>query len=187
MARRLSRGRLANINQAGETAAQTAGNAMSASIIQQSRTRDASLYTTDIQIDLGAGVARSVSTAGNANGILGYLGRSLPMALKLHYSTQLMGVVTEVELVCVETPTTGEDAIGLWYGSAVSASGDLTNKNAVEIIAAANQSVGVVSSAELDADVDGKYLYMVTTGSTAGTYGAGKFILRLYGYDLFGG
>ena len=54
MARRLSRGRLANINQAGETAAQTAGNAMSASIIQQSRTRDA-------------------------------------MALKLHYSTQLMG------------------------------------------------------------------------------------------------
>jgi hypothetical protein len=186
MARRLSRGRLANINQAGETAAQTAGNAMSASIIQQTRTRDASLYTTDIQIDLGAGAARSVSTAGNANGIAKVLGQVTTDGAQIALLDPTYGVVTEVELVCVETPTTGEDAIGLWYGSAVSASGDLTNLNAVEIIAAANQTVGVVSSAELDADVDGKYLYMVTTGSTAGTYDAGKFIVRLYGYDLFG-
>ena len=52
---------------------------------------------------------------------------------------------------------------------------------AAEAYAAAGDSA---ANTDISADIDGKYIYLVSSGS-AGTYSDGKFILRLYGYTVF--
>ena len=55
----------------------------------------------------------------------------------------------------------------------------------VELIAPVAQVIGSETLFEVDTDIDNKYLYLVSSGSTAGTYASGKFILRLYGFNVF--
>ena len=175
----------------GETATRSAGVAISDSIGSQTRIRDASLITTDFQIDLGNATApaKSYTSAGNDNLKATTLGVSSSAEPHDNCFIALLdesyGIVTSVELICVETPQGGEDAIGLWYGTNASGSDTQLNIAATQLIAATDQSAGILDATEVDADIDGKYLYLATTGSTAAAYTHGKFIVRLYGYTLF--
>ena len=195
MAKRLSRERLFDINKLGEAASNTAGGAMKPSIGAQTKVRQGSLVVHDYQIDLanstfactssatgvgGPGVGKGVKTIGAT--AQGGNAQIAQLTLAQH------GVVAEFELVCLEAPTGGENKIGLWYGSTVTASvQDLGNTAATtaELITPVDQTLGLISNDLPDANLAGNYLYLVSSGSTADAYTAGKFLLRVYGYPVF--
>ena len=195
MAKRLSRGRLFTINQQGQSITSYAGTGIEDSLGQQGRTRDGSRIVTDYQIDLAnaTAAAASFATTGagvSANAIIGVSasagipGDNSQITL---LSNTTHGYVAEVELICVEAPTTGEDNIGLWYADNVSGSGaTLDVGSGTSLITAADQTIGLVgANAAIDIDLGGKYLYLASSGSSAGVYNNGKFILRVYGYPVF--
>lgn len=197
MGKRIGRKRLYALNKAGESLTSTAGVAMDSNIGSQSRIRQGELLTTDVTIDLAAaaGAAASFATTGTGNSANKIIGVSSSSGT--HGQAQLMlingtasaadsvGILTAVEMICVEEPLGGEDNIGLWYGPAASASGeDLLG--GTQLIAAAAQTIGIDGeNLDVGADLDNKYLYLVSSGSTGAAYTAGKFVLRLYGYNVF--
>ena len=208
--RRLGRKRLYVLNKAGEELTSTAGAGFEAVIGSQTRRREGELLTTEVTIDLASskGAAFAFATSGSVGtaGATSVIGLSSSTTdLLSHNAANIMlmnntasaadsiGILTAAELVCVETPTGGGVHIGLWYGSEASGSGALMDQGGVELIAAQNMALGKDAStvfAGPDVDLDNKYLYLVHSG-TAGTmpagaaYTAGKFVLRLYGYNVF--
>ena len=97
-----------------------------------------------------------------------------------------IGLLVSAELICVETPTTGEDNIGVWYATNASGSGNNMDVGGTELIPAQAMAIAKDAiSGDVDVDLDNKYLYLVSSGSSAGVYGAGKLVLRLYGYSVF--
>jgi len=190
MSRRIGRRRLFSLNLQGQSAVDTSGPGAVNAIGSQTQTRDASLITTDFQIDFGNAAApmSSSATVGTGTGAVEVIGSGLPSqgAQILQLSNTTHGFITNIELICVEAPTTGEDNIGVWRGDNVSGSATPMNSgNGTQMIAAANQVKGLVGAFEPDTDLGGKYVYLVSSGSTHGIYDAGKFILRVYGYPTF--
>ena len=173
--RRLGRKRLYALSKAGEALTSTAGAAMEGNIGSQTRLRDGEIIATDITIDLAAaaGAAHSFSVVGTNPGITttaigvssssGVHGNAQVMLInKVGDDADSIGVLTGGELMCVETPTGGE------------------------ILAVAGaQAVGTSTALDPDIDLDNKYLYLVHSGSGAANYSAGKFVIRLYGYNVF--
>ena len=192
MAKRLSRGRLFTINQYGQSITSYAGAGIEDSIGQQGKNRDGSRIVTDYQIDLGnaAAPASSFATVGTGTGANAVIGVSSSSGTHGNAQITLLsntthGYVAELELICVEAPTTGEDNIGLWYGNNISGSGAPLDNGGTLLITAADQTVGLVGNDLPDVDLGGKYLYLASSGSSAGVYAAGKFVLRVYGYPAF--
>jgi hypothetical protein len=96
------------------------------------------------------------------------------------------GVITSAEMLCVETPTGGGVHLGLWIADNLSGSGaDMQGGNAAALIDAANQQIGTKGTGTTGGAVDNKYLYLIHSGSGAAVYTAGKFVIRLYGYNVF--
>ena len=193
MSKRLSRLRLQNLMSQGQALTMSAGPAISSSIGTFERSSDLSLWTSEITLDLANGSfpASSFSTAGYASTVGNIIGYSASAAgvqsggnaqLVLGAGTQI-GIVTSVELVCVEQPTAGATSIGLYYGENLSSSNDLTTQGTAAIAFAA-QDVGTTGIVDLDIDADGFYWYLASTGSTSAIYTAGKFVLRFYGYQI---
>ena len=191
MGKRLGRKRLFSLNKLGQTSTQTAGTGISPAIATQTETRDGSLITTDIQIDLGtsAGAVASVATTGIPAGAGSAVIGVAALTSSLVTVAEAQGILASAELICVEQPATGEDNIGLFYADNVLSSSMTMDQDGagVELIAAEVYAAAGDSAANTDisADIDAKYIYLISSGSDAGTYSAGKFILRLYGYTVF--
>ena len=204
MARRLSRKRLFAINTKGQDLSQTDGAGISDSIGSQARIRDGSLITTEFQIDLanGTAAASSFSYAAVPGDPAGYSAIGVSSSVNNgvgigHANAQLLqvnvtgaaadgiGLLTSGELVCVETPAGGGVHIGLCYGDNVSGSGEIMGNGGVIMLSASAQAKGTDNTFDIDADLDDKYLYLCHSGSGAAAYTAGKFVLRLFGYNEF--
>ena len=195
--RRIGRKRLYALNKAGEALTSTAGAAMEGNIGSQTRLRDGEIIATDITIDLAssAGAAHSFSVA-SAVAVAGTTAIGVSSSSGVHGNAQVMlinkvgadadsiGVLTGGELMCVETPTGGGEHIGLWYGTNATASGDDMLGGTV-LAAVGPRVVGSSEALDPDIDLDNKYLYLVHSGSGADNYTAGKFVIRLYGYNVF--
>ena len=194
--RRIGRKRLYALNKAGEALTSTAGAAMEGNIGSQTRLRDGEIIATDITIDLAAaaGAAHSFSVVGSTDASTTAIGVSSSSGV--HGNAQVMlingtasaadsiGVLTGGELMCVETPVGGGVHIGLWYGTNVTASGNDMLGGTV-LAAVGPRVVGSSEALDPDIDLDNKYLYLVHSGSGAANYSAGKFVIRLYGYNVF--
>jgi hypothetical protein len=195
--RRIGRKRLYALSKAGEALTSTAGAAMEGNIGSQTRLRDGEIIATDITIDLAssAGAAHSFSVA-SANVNIGTTAIGVSSSSGVHGNAQVMlinkvgddadsiGVLTGGELMCVETPVGGGEHIGLWYGTNVTASGaDMTSGTV--LAAVGPRVIGSSEALDPDIDLDNKYLYLVHSGSGADNYSAGKFVIRLYGYNVF--
>tara|TARA_Y100001937_G_scaffold117755_1_gene171361 strand:- start:521 stop:1135 length:615 start_codon:yes stop_codon:yes gene_type:complete len=200
MAKRLSRKRLFAINKLGETLTETAGAGISDSIGNSTRIRSGQEIISEITLDLAnaTAAASSFNAAGAGDGgaaSVSVIGVS--SSTGTHANAQILqidmsasaattnGVVTSGELICVETPAGGEDGIGLFYGTNASGSGAKLDSGGVSLIAVANQVVGKDGTFDVDVNIDNKYIYLVASGSTAAAYTAGKFVLRLYGFNIF--
>tara|TARA_R110000823_G_scaffold313839_1_gene441940 strand:+ start:99 stop:695 length:597 start_codon:yes stop_codon:yes gene_type:complete len=193
MSKRISRRRLQVLQAQGQDLTQSSGPAMSGSIGTFERTSDLSLYTSEITLDLGNATypASSYSTAAYKSGdgnIIGYSASASGVqsggnAQLILGTTSQIGVLTSVELVCVEQPTAGATSVGLYYSENLSSSNDNTTQGTAAIAFAA-QDVGTTGIVDLDIDADGFYWYLASTGSTSAIYTAGKFVLRFYGYQI---
>ena len=103
-------------------------------------------------------------------------------------TTAVNGTIVGGYMQCLETPTTGEPDIDLFYADEATGTEDaavsgLTNQVSV-LAAAADWTIAAnVNMRPLSAIVAAdKYLYLVGGGGTTdGVYDAGKYIIKLYG------
>ena len=203
--RRLGRRRLYALEKQGQAfASASSGPAITDSVGAYTGLRDGSMVTTNIEIDLANGTAAAYAYSASAAGrVIGASSSTAgdwaggPGGTNPHSNAQLVrigpehGIVTDLELVCVEAPTGGAATIGLYRGSALSASSALADAGTEVVAVSTTQVVGRMDTKALDAnEAQGQYLYLVNSGSNAAgiagaAYTAGKFVLRLHGYKAF--
>jgi len=210
MGKRLGRKRLYALMKEGESLTSTAGAGVEGNIGNQTRLRDGELISTDITIDLAAAAGAAFSfpmkavVDGEGTGTIMIIGVSSSTATSssLGYWTgngsanimqingtssggDSIGILTSGELMCVETPAGGTTTVGLVLGDNLSGSGATADSGITALIPPTVQALGVNSVFDIDADVDNKYVYLVASGSTSAAFTAGKFVLRLYGWNVF--
>ena len=204
MGKRLGRKRLYALEKQGESLGKTDGAGVSDSIGSQTRSRDGSLITTEFTIDLANGTAAAssfsyaappgtpagysaigVSSSVNNGTGIGHANAQLLQVNVTGAATDGIGLLTSGELVCVETPAGGGLHIGLCHGTNVSGSGESMGNGGVIMLSASAQAKGTDNTFDIDSDLDDKYIYLCHSGSGAGVYTAGKFVLRLFGYPEF--
>ena len=137
------------------------------------------LFVTELYIDLGDAAVSSKNTAGDiigkAAGGAAYVGQ---------ITAANHGTVVAIEIICLETPATGDDDIDFYSategtGAYDGAIGDLAEAVVYERAAAWAAGDVKIASALPAAN---KYLYLTSgNGDTAGAYSAGKFLIRIYG------
>ena len=138
--------------------------------------------TTNIYIDLGA--LGDIVSSSNANDIIGKNDTANAYFTKI--TNGINGVIYAGELICREEPTTGDPAINV-VASDVGTLAEDTEFNA----SASNQDIIAVGGAQTvgkrtaftipSGSLHNRFLYLTHTGTTAGTYDAGKFVIRLFG------
>lgn len=141
--------------------------------------------TTEIYVDLGSSAGALVQP-GTVDLVIGN-GDTAQNAYLTQVTTAENGIVTLLEMTCVETPTGGDTDIDLAYSAnEVGYSG---SSGITQLINGGAQAIGVEGADELDNNVlADKYLYLTTAAATDGalgtTYTAGKFLIRLYGHAV---
>ena len=191
MSKRLGRKRLYSIEKRGQTLAKTTGAALTGAVGSQTQHRDGQLITTEIIIDLASSKGAAYSFPTTGTGGSGPVAIGVSSSSGTHANCQVItltnasnGYVTDGELFCAETPTGGGVHVGLYRGSALTGSGKHLSLG-TEIIAPTAQEIGANQTFDIDSDIGGQHLYLVHTGSGDAVYTAGKFILRLKGYEAF--
>ncbi len=182
--RRIGRKRLFALDKLGQKQTKTAGAAMVDSLGNQTGTRNASEILTEIEIDLNpaAGAAHSFATD-TAIGVSSSSGTH-GSATIVKVDVAVHGAVTDMELICLEVPTGGNADIDLYTnGAAVLASGSVAGTKLINN--GAWTYVGQSNSAALAAASDDLFVYIATGAATNADYTAGKYILRLYGHEIF--
>jgi len=183
--RRLGRQRLFSLEKRGKESDNRPGPGIADAVVYSKVSRDGAQITTEIVVDLGTSKAaiQSKDTDGDVIGVSG--GGAA-------YLTQLTeavnGVVTDAEIICTEAPTTGELDLNLVYNSSAalafdSAGGsDLLVDTNADLVKGLNV-VGAINNNAAQND----YVYLAVgtaTAPAAGTYDAGKLVIRIYGYAV---
>jgi len=141
------------------------------------RTQDGTIIT-EIKIDL-----TGLASVAAANDIIG-LAASTPPAYIGKYVAATYGIVYRVEMICLETPATGDDDINLVAGSDGTEHVDDAVTGAAVIINGGDQAAGKSVVNDAPAITDARWLYLTCGTGGAATYTAGQLIIRLYGHPL---
>jgi len=132
---------------------------------------------TEVFIDIGAG---SIVSSGVAGDVIGEDG--VANAFVTQITTAINGLVYAGEIVCLEVPTTGDPDVNV----AANTSGTIAEDAAGEgqhvladcgVHTLAFQKDFTIPSGGIQDD----FIYLTHGGTTAGTYDAGKFLLRFFG------
>ena len=132
---------------------------------------------TEVFIDIGAGLILSSGATGD---VIGEDGVANAFVTKI--TTAINGLVYAGEIVCLEVPTTGDPDINV----AANASGTIAEDAAGEgehvlancgVHTLALKTAFTIPSGGIVDD----FIYLTHGGTTAGTYDAGKFLLRFFG------
>jgi len=189
MGKRLGVKRLNALSKTGESVTGSLGTGASGSVGYRRIIKSGNEVTTEIYVDLGSskGAFYYPSKAGL---ILGHSSSAdgAQTAGKAHL-TQINqkenGIITLVEMTCVETPAGGSTDIDLMVAATEQAFSGSTSLTSV--INAGTAAIGAEDAAALDDNsLDAKYLYLASGAANAGAavaeYTAGKFLIRLYGH-----
>ncbi len=181
--RRLGRKRLHSLDKQGQslTAAQLGmGAGISPALVRATQTREGLISVIEIVLDLGTSKADIASYA-NANDIIGVDG--VDSTLFDANDTDVFGRLLEVEMVCFEDLAGGDDDVILTHHTA-----KITNNQANVDASAGTQSA--IDKTDWDAGVSdrlafeaqpGRYWTLVSGDTAAGTYTAGKLVVRITG------
>ena len=191
MGRRLGRKRLYSLDKKGQSFSGSVGVGATGSLVQYTSHRDGQMIITDIVVDLGSSKG-AWSMPGTKRLVLGHSSSaagadtSQPSHLGLVDNKQ-NGVVTLVELTCLQQPAGGDRRLELQYASA--ATKDYSGSAGTHLMSPGNLTIGSSSQVEVDNNaLDGNYLYLgralATNGSTAAAYTAGKIHIRLHGHAV---
>ena len=141
---------------------------------------------TTIQVDLGnAGAAVNLLSSTTAGDVIGEDG--VAAAFITRYDSTKNGVLYKAELICLETPVGGVTDINLTLNAASLAEDAAGEAEGNVIIDGGVQAIGkrtesTASVIQTAAGAHNLYIYLtVGAGGTAGTYSAGKFLIRMYG------
>jgi len=138
---------------------------------------------TNIFVDIGVGSIQSSSTN------TGALGNGTDAAAYItQVTTAINGIVYKAELICVEAPAVASGAnnldIDLSANASSIASGSAVSGTPVcESAGSATLGRLIKNTAAITPD---HYLYLAQSGTNAGVYNAGKFLIRLYGAKTTG-
>ena len=209
MGKRMGRRRLYALEKKGQSVTKSAGASVTGALGAMTQMRDGNMIITEFLIDLAASGSENgyqgfqTTAAQVATGLGASPAAPAGSRIVAHKNpagngqvctvTRTdaldMGVISAGELVTVEAIAGAAGVtLGLITSPAVSASQTLVTDTdgSTTLLATANRStVGTYSSFEVDADIDGKRIYVNHTGSGAGDYTSGKLVLRLFGYDVF--
>jgi len=204
MSRRVARARLYQVMKLGEDLKDTAGAAIDGNIGNSTRSRSGEEIISEFTIDLASSKGAAYGWGdgvGPPDSGAGVTAIGISSSAEPHDKANFAringtssaadgnGVVTSGEMICVETPAGGGTAIGLWGGTNQTGSGELLDSGGLKFITPVSMSLGDNETFELDQDLDNYYLYLVHSGNIGGVggaaYTAGKFIVRLYGYNVF--
>ena len=132
---------------------------------------------TTINVDIGAGGILSSSTAGDVIGNDG-----VASAYITRLTTAINGIVYRGEMICVEVPTTGDPDINLAASSESGIAEDAAGEGQHVLINGGVATLAAKNDITIPSGgIVGDYLYLTHGGTTAGTYDAGQFIIKLYG------
>ena len=189
-ARRLGRRRLHALDKKGKslTAAEIGmGAGMSPALVSANQTREGSIITTEIQLDLGTSKAAIASYA-TAAGIIGVLNADSTVA-DIN-DTDLWGHIMEVEMVCVEDLAGGNDDVILTHhtvkvgggtdngGSDDASAGTQSAIDHATWVAGDNHRLAIATPAH----TTHRYWTLVSgDNSVADTYTGGKLVVRFTG------
>ena len=136
---------------------------------------------TNIFVDLGAGSIVSTTTDG---GILGNDGEEAPFITRI--TKAVNGVVYRGELICLEAPNASANVdIDLSANSSGTLAAGADGNATILINSGGAHTVGRMVASTF-AVTDNDFLYLTQSGTTNGTYGAGKLLIKLYGAKTAG-
>ena len=171
MSRRIARTRIYNLNKEGQTLPNTAGTGIKGNVGSKTRLRQGEEIVSEFTIDLAAAAGAAYAWGTGVSAPDGALG------------VTIIGLSSAVE------PHDGAYFMQINGSTQPSGSGADMNLGGLKFIRPVSQSIGRNEVFELDQDLDNQYLYLVHSGNIGGTagaaYTAGKFVVRLYGYNVF--
>ena len=184
--RRLGRQRLYSLEKKGKESPNRPGPGIVDAVVYSKVSRDGAEIITEIVVDLGTSKAaiKSKNTDGDVIGVDG--GGAA-------YLTQLTeavnGVVTDAEIICTEAPTTGEIDLNVAYNASATLAFDSAGGSDLLVDLGADLVKGLnkVGAGVNDNSAENDYVYLAvgtSSSPTAGTYDAGKLIIRIYGYAV---
>ena len=182
--RRLGRRRLLSLEKRGQVIEKSElnmGAGMSDTFVRANKMRDGSLNVVEIVLDLGTSAAAIASFA--ANDVIGVDGEDGTI---FTWNESLFGYLVDLEMFVLETPTTGDDDLHIYaHSSAVNANaaGNGNTNTSVDISTAVkgNSNSQVLNGATF---ATAKKFYIVSDGSTTGTYDAGILLIRATGFAI---
>jgi len=132
---------------------------------------------TTLLIDIGAGSIVSSNSAGDVIGE-----NDTANAYITRITTAINGIVYSGEISCIEVPTTGDPDVNLCANSDGTIAEDAAGEGGEVLVNAGVWTLGQTEDIEIpEGGIVDDYLYLTHGGTTAGTYNAGKFIIKLYG------
>ena len=157
------------------------GGGIDAATIETSVAEYNSEIITTIYIDIGGGSIVSSSDAGD---VIGEDGVAAAYLTRLTEAKN--GIVYRVEMVCLEAPTTGDPDINLCANASGTIAEDASGEGEHVLINGGTQTLAKYgNSNSLNGQVN-DYIYLTHGGTTAGTYDAGKFLIKFYGAKTSG-
>jgi len=146
---------------------------------------------TNIFVDIGNQTGGTIQSSSTDNGAIG--NATDANAYITRVTTAVNGIVYKAELICVETPTISSGSLQADLDLRANASGTIASGSAVSgspiCNSAGDHALGrFVRSADSTTNTitPDHYLYLAQSGTNAGVYNAGKFLIRLYGAKVTG-
>jgi len=140
---------------------------------------------TTIFIDIGAGLILSSSNAGDVIGEDG-----VAAAYITRITTAINGLVYKGEIICLEVPTTGDPDINVVaHEDSLAEDADGETGAHHVLVDGGVWTLGLRKEFDTTAMTAGlglvnDYIYLTHGGTVAGTYNAGKFLIRFYGASV---
>jgi hypothetical protein len=137
---------------------------------------------TTIFIDIGAGLIISDDGAGEVIGEDG-----VAAAYLTRITTAVNGIIYGGEIICLEVPTTGDPDINVVANASATLAQEAAGEGEHVLANCGVHTLGLKTEFTIPAGSNvNDYIYLTHGGTTAGTYDAGKFLLRFYGASVTG-
>ena len=135
---------------------------------------------TTILIDIGGGSIVSSSTAGDVIGE-----NDTANAYITRITTAVNGIVYKGEMMCIEVPTTGDPDINLVANASATIAEDAAGEGEHVLVNGGTWTLaGKADFTIPSGGIVNDYLYFTHGDTTAGTYDAGKYVIKLYGANF---
>ena len=137
---------------------------------------------TTVFVDIGGG---SIISSGSAGDVIGEDG--VAAAYLTRITTAVNGIVYAGEIICLEVPTTGDADINVASNASGTIAEDAAGEGEHVLANCGTHTLGLRTAFTIPAgSIVDDYIYLTHGGSTAGTYDAGKFLLRFFGAKVTG-